>query len=351
MTNFRAFKNFRMSGLARINLLVGANNGGKTSVLEALHLLLAESPLEAAWAALRRRWELADGASLREIEVCHLFPGHELAEGSRIHLEAATDTGPIGTTLDIRAAAENSPRRRFRFSAGENPEFGNLEVQCDRLGEAPTAPIPLTTRNGLHADYIDAGERDGHHVMFLPAQGLSGSELASNYSTFLLTPDEDRVLTALRAVEPGLERIALTAGATTTRRPFATPDRGGFIALVQGKRVPIGSLGEGIWRALSIAASMVKARGGVLLIDEVDTGLHYSVMEPLWRFIDQTARSLDVQVFATTHSRDCIDSLATIARPGENEVSIHRIERDRAESVSFTDAEIRVAAERNLEVR
>ena len=83
-----------------------------------------------------------------------------------------------------------------------------------------------------------------------------------------------------------------------------------------------------------------------------DIGLHYTALVDMWRMVKQTAEKLDVQVFATTHSRDCIDALAAIARPDVttgSEVTIQRIEGERA--VSYSEREIVLAAERGIEVR
>ena len=116
-------------------------------------------------------------------------------------------------------------------------------------------------------------------------------------------------------------------------------------------RIPIGSLGDGMWRMLGLALAISNADGGVLLVDEIDTGLHHTVMEDMWRMVSERAAALSVQVFATTHSRDCYESLAAIAESGAGGVTIQRIERSRGEAVSFIDRAIVAAAERNIEVR
>lgn len=121
--------------------------------------------------------------------------------------------------------------------------------------------------------------------------------------------------------------------------------------MVAGQRIPIGSMGDGIWRLLGIALALVQARGGVLLVDEIDTGLHYSVLIDMWRLVFETARQLDVQVFATTHSRDCYEALAAVTEPDRTEISLQRIERGKREAIAFSEVEIRQAAERGLEVR
>src|SRR5580693_1870751 len=112
-------------------------------------------------------------------------------------------------------------------------------------------------------------------------------------------------------------------------------------------------MGDGMWRMLGIALSLVRAKGGVLLVDEIDTGLHYTVMEEMWRLVHDAAKRFDVQVFAATHSRDCYQSLAAIVQaeaPDRPEVTIQRIERGNPHAVAFTDQEIAVAAKIGAEV-
>ena len=54
-----------------------------------------------------------------------------------------------------------------------------------------------------------------------------------------------------------------------------------------------------MWRMLGLALALANAKGGVLLVDEIDTGLHYSIMGDMWRMVGKLAATLDVQVFAT----------------------------------------------------
>ena len=99
---------------------------------------------------------------------------------------------------------------------------------------------------------------------------------------------------------------------------------------------------------------MVHSANGILLVDEIDTGLHHTVMKDMWKFLYDAAEQYDVQVFATTHSRDCYQSLAVVCRDwvAENsDATIQRIEREREDSVAYTEQEIIAAAERDSEVR
>jgi AAA15 family ATPase/GTPase len=113
-------------------------------------------------------------------------------------------------------------------------------------------------------------------------------------------------------------------------------------------------MGDGIWRLLGLALALARTENGILLIDEIDTGLHYSVMENMWKLVNETAKNHNIQVFATTHSRDCYESLAAVCRDSvsmRSEVTIQRLERGETKSVAYTEQEIVAAANRGMEVR
>jgi len=108
-----------------------------------------------------------------------------------------------------------------------------------------------------------------------------------------------------------------------------------------------------MWRMLGLALAVANAKGGVLLVDEIDTGLHYSVMGDMWRMVSERAAALDVQVFATTHSRDCYESLAAILKSDSPSslATIQRIDPSRERAIRFSNDEIVAAAARGIEVR
>lgn len=91
-------------------------------------------------------------------------------------------------------------------------------------------------------------------------------------------------------------------------------------------------------RLLTLGLHLVITKGGFLLVDEIENGIHWSVKPKLWHFLVETARALNVQVVATTHSKDCLDGLAHLHRtyPALAEhVSVHRLEAGRDTSVRF----------------
>lgn len=347
-----------MAGLGRVNLLVGTNNCGKTSVLEAIHILAVPAQTGPLWQTLTRRGELSEVTDEREVEVAHVIHGHKIEEGSAFKIAGANDGDDRSLTAtfvprkatDLSRVLRRVQAEMFDGEVEEDGSFAPLSLQMDwkRSDEHRQLRVPVTRRGGLplmarNPDVAD----DPTPVLFITTEGLTRSRVIDLFESTVLTPDENVVLEALRTIEPALERIAPIG----TRRPRTAATRGGFVTMVDGQRIPIGSMGDGMWRLLGIALALVRVRGGILLVDEIDTGLHYSVLEKMWRLVFETAKRLDTQVFATTHSRDCYEALAAVTQRDRHEISIQRIERDKPEAIAFDEAEIQVAAERGLEVR
>lgn len=185
-------------------------------------------------------------------------------------------------------------------------------------------------------------------VNFLAADSADSASLGQLWDDLLLTPEEEEVTKSLRAIEPHLERLA-----------FLSETRGSssniLVKLKQfEQRLPLGTLGGGLKHLLGLVLNLLSARGGCLLVDEIDTGLHYSVMVDMWRLLIENAKRLDTQVFATTHSLDCVRALARLAkRYPENaaEVMVHRLEREASKTVVYDADEIVIAADSHIEVR
>ncbi len=188
------------------------------------------------------------------------------------------------------------------------------------------------------------------NIQFVNSSSLTTEKALDLFEDMVLTPEEELVIQALQIIEPRIKRIATLIGKNAYKGT-----RGSFIAQTpENPRIPIGSMGDGMWRMLGLALAIVNAKDGVLLVDEIDTGLHFTAMSDMWKMLWETAKRLNVQIFATTHSNDCWTSLADIANkehPSEDGITIHRIEKGKTKSIVFTERQIAIAAERHIEVR
>ncbi len=347
--NFRCFQSFELQQLGKLNLLVGNNNSGKTSILEAIQLLTSQFNLASLAEVMIGRGEyiLGDEGSIsRELDIRHLFYGHEVNEGSRFSIVAG-DRDDEGMIVSVQHTEQSNVENLQDFA-----------LVIEWLGqEHETVKLPLSSLEDLQLDYIRRVSRDlknsAARTQFVTSSSLTTEEMTKLFEQIVLTPEEYLVIEALQTIEPSIERIA-TIGSGKYRRN--TGARSGFVVRLseENQRIPIGSMGDGIWRILGLTLAIVNARNGVLLVDEIDTGLHFSAMSDMWKLIWETAKRLNVQVFATTHSSDCWTSLAEIASnesPSEEGITIQRIEKGKSSSIVFTERQVVIAAEQGIEVR
>lgn len=121
-----------------------------------------------------------------------------------------------------------------------------------------------------------------------------------------------------------------------------------------GRKLPIAMLGEGVARLLDISVRIAAAKGGILLVDEIENGFHHSVMPDVWRAIAKAARENDCQVIATTHSQECIDAAhEAICGDEEQDLAYIRLAREgeRTKAYTFEPDVLATAMDRWMEVR
>jgi len=364
---YRGLDSFRMQGLGRVNLLVSTNNCGKTSILECIQLLRSVGDPHVLSTIAGRRGEWAHTTdedarvSLRSgaepLNVSHLFANHELAGTICIEASRVGDSDPASPSDKVTVYIKD-PARSGPDVPDAEPEDDDGTARLDLRLEWSNAEGEALSRAFINGEGVLLWRRplrargaSGQAVQFVRTSGVKAADVVQSYSGYVFTDKEEPIKQALRIVEPAIENIA--PAVAHDRRLFDRDAPGGVVLKLRGiaGQVPIGSMGDGLWRMLGLALSLTNARGGALLVDEIDTGLHYSVMEDMWRMISRQAAALSVQVFATTHSRDCYESLAAIAGTDADGVTIQRIDRSRGEAVGYSREAVVAAAERGVEVR
>lgn len=357
---YRGLDSFKMEGLGRVNLLVGRNNSGKTSILECIELLRSAGRPQVLWSIAGRRgeWGVANeepgqvppGSRQDVLDISHLFANRELRGAIQIEAKLGTEGRPTGWNDKVTMYVKDPSNSPNDESDGEdNDERLVLRV---KWSEPEAGYKAFVTEDGILFGSRHMRVRNGFSqgVQFVRTSRMTPRDVVKAFSRVVLTPRHETIKQALQIVEPNVEDLVPIAD---YHPRFSREAPGGVVLRLRGveDRVPIGSMGDGMWHMLGLALSIANADGGVLLIDDIDTGLHYSVMQGMWRMLSKAATARSVQVFATTHSRDCWESLAAIAQGDDGDVTIQRIERSRSEAVTFSREAAVAAAERNIEVR
>jgi len=354
---FRGFKSYLLHDLNRVNLLVGDNNAGKTSVLEAVEILSAGgAPGPLFRCALRRgEYDVEDDRRRRKtVDFRHFFHKRILKPEYKFRI-----SDPQGENKSAEVALKKVAEQTSLFESS-NGEVGYTTFSDSFALQLKGHAVPEETTFPVRKLQEDFGRRlppgqlpndVGEPTQFVATQQAASGSLAQLWDEMVLTQREEYVVNALNIIDPAIERVAFLG---ESRRQ--EPNYAGIVVRREGsdKRFPIGSMGDGLKRLLHLSVHLASARNGYLLIDEIDTGLHYSVMQKMWRLVISAAVDLNIQVFATTHSLDCLQSLARLHEEhGElaESVSVHRLKSKMNESIRHSSGELKEAIDHEMEVR
>jgi hypothetical protein len=351
--NFRCFRNLTLPSLERINLIAGKNNSGKTALLEAIHLHSYPRDCILPFTINVQRGISAE-KKFDEDSCSWLFHDKDGASGFELQSQSVSKEERTlqGWLMDTAAAEERFPK--FAAMMRQVPRspwaggYGRPLILKATANGSETFAIANShsteLSDGIGSIGSSADAWDGPSV-FLSSSGRSPEEDAAAFSELELVNRQDEILPSLRILEPRLQRLAILLLAN---RPVIH----GHIGL--SRQVPVQFMGEGIRRLLSILLALNQAKGGNVLIDEVENGLHHSVMVPVWTAIVEAARRAEVQVFATTHSYECIEAAQQAFQTQElSDLRLFRLDRiDGGIRVADYNQEIlNFAIEMSLEVR
>ncbi|BCM88721.1 DNA replication and repair protein RecF [Abditibacteriota bacterium] len=348
--NFRAFSDLELPTLGRVNLITGKNNVGKTCLLEALQLYARQAHPFTIKHLLSNRDEAShlrgENASDPLLDMRNLFFG-------RLDLRQFPQTieiGPINSEQVIRIGV----------GVGENLNTPDNKDSYDKNVLDNTAYVVLSGMSGKYVfsldSYLSAKESAMSFLSikeipntFVWSKGVGSGTVTQWWDNIALTDMEDSVISALQILYPPIERINLInrKEGIAGRMPIVKVSN-------MSHPVPLRSLGEGINRMFGLILSLTNSGGGMLLVDEVETGLHYSVQADMWRLIFKVAKQLDVQVFATTHSYDCIKAFQKAASEDQNEEAmLIRLQNKNGVIVptEFDEEELQIATQEDIEVR
>jgi hypothetical protein len=346
--NFRGFGALTVEPLGRVNVIAGRNGVGKTSLLEALFLHAGyfnpELPIRVNAMRGLEPWP----GQADEIWGW-LFP--DKRSDAPITLRGSYVAGNT-TTLTIRAR-EEAPATLEQVPAQQESSVTTAPTRStaaaelaleyrDSDGGTSLAEL-LVTPTGIK---LKAGSNViGLRATFLGAQRAGWKEDAERFSRLLEAKRENEVLDAVRVVEPRLVQIAVLVRADQLIT---------YCDIGIGRMLPMSLVGAGTSRILSIILAVLSTPRGLLLVDEIENGVHHTVLEPFWRALDVASRRSDTQVIVTTHSWDAIRAAEQAFADSEPGVlAVHRLERrEKQVDVITYDPETLTAAVRGeIEVR
>lgn len=300
--NFRLLKNIQIQKLGQVNLIVGENNSGKSSILEALQIY-------------------ASGGNpyvLDNIAKAHNEEGLSEQHYHKTYNNFDMEFTPFSSFFYQRQYPKNSNSNihigecnASDFMLNYNEKSNTIDIYNPfyiGLFNDESHSIPIRLEHENHYKNLEKGK----HITlykYIPTYFINTQALSLYWDKIILTSYEDEVIKSLQIIEPSIQKLAFI------NQSFDNDNRIPMVGLKNSnKPIPLYSMGDGMKRILQLILNLHQAKDGLLLIDEFDNGLHYTVQEKIWGLLFELAKQFNVQIFATTHSNDCIRTFAKISK-------------------------------------
>lgn len=338
---FRGVDGLCLDGLGRINVFVGPNGGGKTAILEAMGIVA--QPFALHGLDKINQWR---GLPPLTSEMWHslLTIFSDLNPHQDIVFEIGTREGDASVTLRaVFGEADTSQTTTTGEPADVYPatsptfeeRIRGIESTCrSSQGRERKARLDLISGGFQHKVESKGGAKDKRKPQspipgsfFIHARrSTSLAETASALTALYARKAEGRFVDALKMVDPRLKRLV---PGMQGKQPTVLADLG------LGTLIPITALGDGFCRVSLIATGMLSGeRGKLLIIDEIDSGLYYTVMAGLWESLVELSQEYDFQVFCSTHNEEMLRHTIPAFSQSPDALKVYRIGRDRENRVS-----------------
>ena len=342
INNFRCFKNFEVDILSKIVLISGKNNIGKTALLESLFFLFGHSMqdifLRVNFLRNNQIYNFNPDTTWE-----HFFYNKELSNDIVINCctendnyiltiskdETYINKSPVilPQSQDTRIISEGYPLR-FDFQSNNERRIGHFLPLQKGLS---VSWEPQIFKNKLPiVKYVanDPNLIESLSILFGKIEKLGYKQL---------------LLEILQTLEPDIENISTIA--EEIPRVYAQKKNGPLL--------PLSIMGNGIVRLTNILCSLLEHSHGIILIDEIENGFHYSFYPLLWKSISELSKKIEAQIFITTHSFECITA-SSMERFDNSSFSYIRLGYDNHGHISpftFSSEELEFAINNNIEVR
>lgn len=291
--HFRGLGSLSLSGLRRVNVLIGPNNVGKTSVLEALYLL-HEVPVmaEGHRGDLGGNTGTVSGAERKSIDRLLRRRGYQ-AGGEAAHWYSM---------LVSQSAAEGE---RIRLTGGSQDLEQTLEI--GRQG---------AVRSGSPASRSDTRS----NAVFFDFEATSDEVVSDRIGLFKERREKGRLVELLQQIEPRLvdvDQLKVT-GSTCPET---------WVDIGTPRLTRLTQLGYGLRYATALFTQLLELHGSIVLIDQVEVGLHHLTHKAVWQALESISRSNNLQLFLTTHSYECLRAADQAMVEHPNDLVLLRLER------------------------
>jgi AAA15 family ATPase/GTPase len=279
---YRKLNSIKLRNVSQVNLIVGANNSGKTTLLESIYLLANLNNLNGVLELERLRGRFNSTISSQWID--------RNFKGADFKVEGVFNSKQV--TFGIRQEVSEEPMNKAGY-------LSSIAVEAIVEGASFDGLIHLFSNR--NAEFNFSQSRMLCRVAFSSPYRSNSELLLRAHSDAIIEKQFDNIVNFIHDnLDDGIQKIELLGKEQEFRF---------YVDSTEFKQsLDLTKYGEGLQRIFEIALLMVYCRNGILCIDELETAIHRSLLLKFTAFIEKFARDMNVQVFASTHSKECIDA-------------------------------------------
>jgi hypothetical protein len=324
--NFRCFSELEVSGLRRMNVVVGGNSSGKSAFLESLLMCAGAAAPNVAF-QLRAFRQMGTQIQVQADTAAYeslwqdLF--HWLDRNKTISIVATGDSGDsrVLRVFYVATTTQTLPFGQQPIGSGLLPQ---IVFEWQRAGNPPIQVKPKLTASGLQIEGASVDHFPiamfGLHVADPPEDN------AKRFSELSKAGRVQPVVDAMKSEYPFVENLSIEYNNGI----------GMVFASLAGRRekLPVALISDGVNKLLSVLLAIASFPQGMILIDEFESGFYYKRLPSIWESVYAFARFNEVQIFATTHSQECLHAVVPVLQKNAHDFCLLRANRMAEDSAS-----------------
>ncbi|MBO6030904.1 MAG: AAA family ATPase [Prevotella sp.] len=344
--NFRGIDHLKIDDLSRVNVFLGQNNSGKSTVLEAIAMLMSMSNPDSPQLinAVRARKPFS-----KFVDIQYFFNNLNVATPPEVTAEETDGTSrhlkmTLSYVFDELAEPSNQPQQQTGAVNYVNTLEMNFDITKGASNHSYKSWLRVNSQGLVANRKLAEGYLENKRAWLTPSD-LMTSNLANDLAELFRRNRKDTVLTLLKMFDSRINSIEILTDDIYV----------GFEGIVQ--LLPVSMMGDGLRRYLSIVASASNPMIDMFLLDEIDNGLHYSVYKKLWQALFALAVASEKQIFVTTHSKETLCRLNEMLeenpayQEGMRLYTIAKTQKNGHQAYKYTYEGLSGACENDVELR
>ena len=357
--SFRGLEDLKIENLGDVNIIVGDNNTGKTSVLEAIQFIGEPTEHSMIKIARQREWYKGVTHAIGLVDSIRYLFHIKSKKENEYNLEISAEINGEYAQAKVTGKDELQIRQIYELEDGSKrmrntlKNFRDIELHLqDEVEEVDTFI------GKIKVDNKDITFEFNKYSIIVKVNYLTLMNVIFTQAMEHVAKDSFRNLTRRADLSKKAVKLLKEFDTRVVDIRYVGEGEQKFIPVfeVEGmdEYVPLSLYGDGVKKALTVLNAIIEAENGVVLIDEFETSLHTTAMDHVFKFMVGVAKELNVQLFLTTHSMEAIDTLLRCDEENINKIKVVRIRKDENEMYTDTisgDEALRIRKKYKMELR